>query len=260
MPQPVVLPAELATAVITRVRLDQFVNVHVRIVIGLADKCCRAYVTLERFGRAASVYPSVLLQIPLGAEHFAANVTLELALNVVRPHMVFNARLEVQLAADRTLNTLVLAAQVPVFFGMRQPDVSLQAVLVDEALSTKWTPFRFLVVDLLVPLEFRLRMKYIAALTHIILLLPLNVQMVFVPVLCQIRVALELLTAIGTRDRCVTRVHALMFIQFLFRHKPFAARLTLEWFDAEVPLQMDNQIGPIVKYFVALMALDRVQL
>lgn len=77
MPLTIILPNELRPAIITRVRLNGFVSVHVSNVIGLPDEGPLAHIALERFGRARRVRPFVQLQVPLRRETLVADQARE---------------------------------------------------------------------------------------------------------------------------------------------------------------------------------------
>lgn len=98
---PVIFADKLAPAVVARVRSYGFVGVHVSDVVSLTNETTRANIALERFQRWIGVRPSVLFQVPVGAEHFIAYRAGESHpfVSVVRFHVTLHAGFDVWLIA-----------------------------------------------------------------------------------------------------------------------------------------------------------------
>lgn len=97
VPLAVVFPDELAATIVACVRLYGLVRVHVRNVLGMADKGALAERALVRFGGAAHVCPAVQLQIPLGGKRLVADDAHVRPLAAVRQHVGAQVRSQVQL-------------------------------------------------------------------------------------------------------------------------------------------------------------------
>lgn len=185
MSNPVVFTDELATAVVARVRSYGFVSIHVSDVVCLADKSTRTHITLERFQRRIGVCPSVLLQVPVGAENLVAYRTGEShPLIGVRFHVTLHASLNVRLIANCA--HFCCRFKFHILFRMGQADVSGQTVLVNELLSTEGTTFWLVFVNFLVPLHFGFRLENFSAITDKIFLAWNLIQVVSISVLSQI--------------------------------------------------------------------------
>lgn len=216
MPDPVILANKLTSAVVARVRTYGFVGVHVRDVVSLANEPTRTHIALERFQRRIGMRPSVLLKVPVGAEHFVAYRTGEShpLVGVVRFHVTLHAGLDVRLIAKGA--HFRCRFEFHVLFRVGQTDVSGQAVLVDEFLPTEGATFWLVFVDFLVPLHFGFRLEHLTAVADKIFLRRNLIQVVPIPVLCQIRKPAEVLVTVGALDRCLSSVNSHVFDKFLF--------------------------------------------
>lgn len=154
VPQPVVLPSKLTTAVVARVRFDLLVHVNVRLKVVHPDEALLALVALVRHRRPVVVRPLVDLQVPLGGQLLVADRALVRGLALMRGHVQLKTRLDVPLLADGTLDRVLFDLRITIH--VRQADVPGQTVLVDETLPAERTRLRLFVVCLLVPRELGL--------------------------------------------------------------------------------------------------------
>lgn len=97
VPLAVVLPDELAAAVVTCVGPHRLVRIHVRHVLRLPDERALAQMALEGFRGPVHVGPPVQLQVPLSGERLVADDAREGPLAGVRLHMRAQVRADVQL-------------------------------------------------------------------------------------------------------------------------------------------------------------------
>lgn len=182
MSNPVVFTYELTTAVVARVRPYRFVSIHVSDVVCLANKPTRTHITLERFQRWIGVCPSVLFQVPVGAENLVAYGTREChPLIGVRFHVTLHASLNVRLIANCA--HFCGRLEFHVLFRMGQADVSGQTVLVDELFPAEGTTFWLVFMNFPVPLHFGLRLENLPTITDKIFLAGNLVQVMPIPVL-----------------------------------------------------------------------------
>jgi hypothetical protein len=165
----IVLPYELASAVVARVRPDGLVGVHVRCVIRLAYEGTLAQVTFERFTRSVCVRPRVQFQIPLCGEilvAYDARVRLDAH---VRLHMHLYRRFQIHVIAQVALDVLafpLLVRNKVVVVGASH--VPRQRSHVDELFVAMKTRLGLVVVYFLVPRQLLLGVKHLAAGAHVI--------------------------------------------------------------------------------------------
>lgn len=138
--------------------------------------------------------------------------------------------------------------------------VTRQTGHVDESLIAIRACFGFLVVRLFVPGELLLRVKHFAAVAYIVFEFFLDVEVMPVFVLGQIRIPAESLVAQATFDGRVASVAVGMFVQFLLGEERLVAHSARKRFDAQVPFHMQLEILLPVKILTALSAFQRVYL
>lgn len=162
VPQPVVLDAELTTTVVARERPYRLVRVHVRGQVVRPDERLRTERALERHLGAVLVRPPVRLEVPFGAEGFAADRALEFGpAGRVQGHVRLQAARHEWLLALGTRHGVFLVRLVPV--QVHQAHVLRQTVPVHEPFPTERTPLGRLVVRLVVPRILGRRMEHFAA-------------------------------------------------------------------------------------------------
>lgn len=259
VPLTIVLPDELCTAIITRVRSNALVCVHVRYVVALPYERPFALIALERLRSASSVRPLVQLQVPLGRKVLVADGTGERPLAGVALNVHIQRGLQIHPLANGTRHVLrhplVLRNKVLVVSASHMPR---QTSHVHKALAAVRTRLRLNIVRLLVPSELLLRMKHLPALTYVILHLLLNIQMVPIPVLHQIRMPPERLLAHITLDRRLPRMNILMLVVLLLRQERLLANVTLVRLNPQVPLHMQLDTLLPIKQFAAQATLERM--
>lgn len=180
----VVLSDELRPTVVTSVRSDALVRVHVGRVVALSDERPLALVALERLRDSRGVRPLVQLQVPLGGEVFVADETRVRPLAAVVAYVHLQRRLQVDALADGALDVLrvlVPRREEPVVVGAAH--VTRQTRHVYELLVAVRARFGLGVVDLFVPRQLLLRVEHLLAEANVILHLLLDVQVVTVSVL-----------------------------------------------------------------------------
>lgn len=258
MSDPVVFADELAPAVVARVRSYGFVSIHVSDVVCLPDKPTRTHVALERFQRRIGVRPSVLLQVPVGAENLIAYRTGEShPLVGVRFHVTLHAGLNVRLIANCA--HFGCRFKLHILFRMGQADVSGQTVLVNELFPTEGTAFWLVFVNLPVPLHFGLRLENLSAITDKIFLARNLVQVMSISVLSQVRESPEVLIAVGTLDRCLPGVNSHVLYELLLDDKLLPTKPTLVIFDTQVPLDVQGKVWPMFKASPTGITLGRMR-
>lgn len=256
--QPIVFARKLTATMVARIRLDRTMRIHVGHIFSFADERFRAQRTFERLRRAIRMDPLVLLQIPFGGQRFVAYGAFVCGSRLlVLFHVHLQTRFDVFLFALRTLDRIVLEQMEAI--RVRQPDVTHQAVFVHESLAAVRTAFRLDVVRFTMPGDFRLRMEHLAARANIIFGLRTHLQVMPVPVLNQIREALEALQAQATLERCVVAVDAHVLDQTLTQHKAFRAVHTLVLTNVQMPFQMDAKIDPALECSAAGKTLGRMR-
>lgn len=256
MPQAVVLTDELRATVVARVRPYVPMGIHVRRVIAVTIERRAALITFEGLGATCRVCPFVQLQVPLGAERLGANLTFVRSLAVVHAHMHRQRRSQVDTLADRTLDVLTLALSV----GNKTTIVSAthvtrQAGHVDKSLIAVRARLGLLVVSLFVPGELLLRVEHLAAVTYVVLEFLLDVEMMSVFVLSQIRISAEGLVAQTTPDRRVAGVAVGVLLQLLLSKECLVAHGTRERLDPQVTFHVEFEILLPVEILAALSAL-----
>lgn len=256
VPQAVVLADKLRATVVARVRPHVPMGIHVRRVIAVPVERRAALITFERLGAARRVRPLVQLQIPLGAERLRADLTLVRPLAVVHAHMHRQRRAQVDALADRALDVLALALSVrdeSAIVGATH--VTRQTGHVDKSLVAVRARLRLLVVRLLVPGELLLRVEHLAAMAYVILELLLDVEMMPVFVLGQIRVSAEGLVAQTAPDGRVTGVAVRVFLQLLLGEERLVAHGTRERLDAQMTFHVELEVLLAIKILAALATL-----
>lgn len=106
MPHIVVLAYELATTILTGVRFDLLVCIHMVLKVQLTHKCLGAVLALEGFGGAIRMHPRMYFEIPFGGETFVADSTIVLRICRVRCHVRLYRCLGEYLLAHGTLHWL----------------------------------------------------------------------------------------------------------------------------------------------------------
>lgn len=261
VPQAVVLADELRAAVVARVRPHVPMGIHVGRVIAVTVERRAALITLERLGAARRVRPLVQLQVPLGAERLGADLALVRPLAVVHAHVHRQRRSQVDALADRALDVLALALGVGDESAIvSATHVTRQAGHVDEPLVAVRARLRLLVVRLLVPGELLLRVEHLAAVAYVVLELLLDVEVMPVLVLGQIRVSAEGLVAQATPDGRVAGVAVGVLLQLLLGEERLVAHGTWERLDAQMALHVKLEVLLAVKILAALPALQRMYL
>lgn len=129
---------------------------------------------------------------------------------------------------------------------------------VDESLVAIRARLGLLVVRLLVPGELLLRVKHLAAVAYIVFEFLLDVEVMPILVLRQIRISAESLVAQATFDGRVTGVAVGMFVQFLLGEERLVAYRARKRFDAQVPLHMQLEVLLPIKILTALSAFQRM--
>lgn len=97
VPLTVVLPDELAAAVVAGVGADRLVRVHVRDVLGVPNERALAEGTLEGLSGPAHVGPAMQFQVPLGRERLVADDARVGPLAAVREQVRAQVRPQVHL-------------------------------------------------------------------------------------------------------------------------------------------------------------------
>lgn len=124
----------------------------------------------------------------------------------------------------------------------------------DESLVAISARFGLLVVGLLVPGELLLRVEHLAAVAYVVLELLLDVEMMPVLVLSQIRVPAECLVAQAALDRRVAGVAVGVLVQLLLGEERLVANGARERLDAQVPLHVQLEVLLPIKVLTALSA------
>lgn len=130
-----------------------------------------------------------------------------------------------------------------------------QAGHVDKSLIAVRARLGFLVMSLFVPGELLLRVKHLATVAYVILELLLDVEMMSVFVLCQIRISAEGLVAQTTPDGRITGVAVGVLLQFLLGKECLVAHGTRERLDAQVTFHVELEVLLPVEILAALSAL-----
>lgn len=261
VPQAVVLAYELGAAVVARVWSHVTMRIYMRRVIAVTVERGAALITLVRLGATRRVRPLVQLQIPLGAERLGAYLTLVRPLAVVHAHVHRQRRAQINALAYGTLDVLALAVGV----GHEAAIVSAAHVAgeaghVDESLVAVGARLGLLVVRLLVPGQLLLRVKHLAAVAYVILELLLDVEVMAILVLRQIRISTEGLVAEATLDGRVAGMAVGVLVELLLGQERLVAHGARKRFDAEVALHVQLEVLLSVKVFAALPALERMYL
>lgn len=131
---------------------------------------------------------------------------------------------------------------------------------VDESFVTIRACLGLLVVRLLVPGELLLRVEHFTAMAYIVFEFLLDVEVMPVFVLRQIRIPAKSLVAQTTLDGRVTGVAVGMFVQFLLGEKRLVAHGARKRLDAQVSFHMQLEVLLPIKILTALSALQRVYL
>lgn len=112
-----------------------------------------------------------------------------------------------------------------------------------------------LVVRLLVPSELFLRVEHLAAVAYVVLELFLDVEVMPVFVLGQIRISAESLIAQTTPDGRVAGVAIGVLLQLLFSKERLVAHGTRERLDAQVTFHVKLEVLLAIKILAALSTL-----
>lgn len=172
-------------------------------------------------------------------------------------HVHLQTRLDVLLLAMRTLDRVAFE-QVEAFC-VRQPNVSHQTVFVHETFATIRAAFRFGIVRLAMPSDFRLRMKHLAARTNEVLVLGPHLQVMPIPMLDQIRISLESFRAYFAFERSLAAVDAHVLQHILPQYKALRAMHTLVVAYIQMALQMNTEIDPSLEGPPASVTLARMR-
>lgn len=113
-------------------------------------------------------------------------------------------------------------------------------------------------VDLLMPRQLFLGMEHLVAEADVVLHLLLDVQVVPVPVLYQVRVSAECFVTQVALYRSLARVDVFVLVVLLLGEERLLAHFALVVLDPEVPLVVKCQVLRAVEVLSAQPALERV--